>query len=366
MILTFKKAAVLLNDFEVPDSSIFNVTREFIPILRILPTFGWIIGLGLLGIGLCLTRYDQSQLPLGFAAAHALSVLMTYNFGRFRVGLVPLLMLFAAHGVVWIIDGLLQSRSNHRRRPVFCLCASASISAIALLPPIDYDQLPFARADRELRDLVRENIALDAECRELKTKLVHASEDVRLRARLSEVLLKMNRPAESIVQCQHVLRLTPQDAMAHLSLSRALKAAGQTIQAIQSLRESIVCDQELSVAHEELGQLLLSSGQFSGAVAELEQAVRLEPNRSVYQMWLGISYMQTGKLEQAERTLQTAIKVDPEDGLAHYYLGSLYQKLGRNEEAIDQILQAVKIKPQFPQAFQLLLRLRDPNSPLVH
>ncbi|MEX0585340.1 MAG: glycosyltransferase family 39 protein, partial [Pirellulales bacterium] len=88
--LTFAKASVLLNDFEVPDSESYQLSRQFVPILRVLPSFGWIVGCGLLGLALCLRQWRRYGLLLGFVAAYVAPVLLLYNFGRFRIGLMPL------------------------------------------------------------------------------------------------------------------------------------------------------------------------------------------------------------------------------------------------------------------------------------
>lgn len=102
LFLTLRKGAVLFRDFEVPDSASFSDTRKHVSVLWLLPTFGWIMGAGFLGVFVCLRSFRRFLLPLGLAAMLVLSVLLTYNFGRFRIGLVPLWILFAAHGLAWL------------------------------------------------------------------------------------------------------------------------------------------------------------------------------------------------------------------------------------------------------------------------
>ncbi len=102
VVLSVQKLNVLLHDFEVNDSENCRVATRLIPILRFLPTFGWISALGLLGMAVGLRDVRRFALPLLIVAAHVLSVMLTYNFGRFRLGLVPVWCLFAVSGVAWL------------------------------------------------------------------------------------------------------------------------------------------------------------------------------------------------------------------------------------------------------------------------
>src|SRR5262249_1954951 len=97
--LTGKRALLLLNDHEAPDECDYQAWREFIPVLYPLPTFGWIVAFGLLGLGVCAHDWRRYGLAVGLVAMIVLSVLLTYNFGRFRIGMMPLWILFATAGL---------------------------------------------------------------------------------------------------------------------------------------------------------------------------------------------------------------------------------------------------------------------------
>lgn len=123
--LTVEKGAVLLNNYDVPDSQSYVATRHFVPALWVLPGFGLIGGLGLVGIVLCLPDWRRCILPLGFVAAHVLPILIFYNFGRLRIGMMPLWILFAACAGVWIV------RQWHTSRPRALAVALAAIAISA-------------------------------------------------------------------------------------------------------------------------------------------------------------------------------------------------------------------------------------------
>ncbi|MFM9962547.1 MAG: glycosyltransferase family 39 protein [Planctomycetaceae bacterium] len=127
--LTGLKAAILFNDYEAPDGENFTVATRFIPALRWLPTFGWIGGLGVLGACLCVIRWRTDRLVLGMAAVHIFTVVLLYNFGRFRLGLMPLWIILAAVAITWLAGVI---RSPGRRAIVSRLLGVCLVVAIGV------------------------------------------------------------------------------------------------------------------------------------------------------------------------------------------------------------------------------------------
>jgi 4-amino-4-deoxy-L-arabinose transferase-like glycosyltransferase len=133
--LTAKRAANLLNDLDFPDSSDYQTWRQFIPLLYLLPSFGWIVAFGMLGIAICVLDWKRHGLAIGLIAMIVLSVLLTYTFGRFRLGMMPLWILYATAGFfAW----LSWWRSNSGRKRI--LAATATVACLAMtifafLPP---------------------------------------------------------------------------------------------------------------------------------------------------------------------------------------------------------------------------------------
>ena len=124
--LSVKKLNVLLHDFEINDSGNYRVARQLIPILQFLPTFGWISALGLLGMAIGLRDLRRFALPLLIVAAHVFTILLTYNFGRFRLGMVPIWCLFSVAGIAWL------SRLWRMPAPRFRWSAAALTLVVAL------------------------------------------------------------------------------------------------------------------------------------------------------------------------------------------------------------------------------------------
>ncbi|WP_166825692.1 ArnT family glycosyltransferase [Thalassoroseus pseudoceratinae] len=133
--LSIQKLNVLLHDFEVNDSGNYRVAARLIPVLRWLPTFGWISALGLLGMVVSLRDCRRYGLPLLIVAAHVLSVILTYNFGRFRLGLVPIWCLFSVSGVAWLYH-FWRTKSSRNRM------TATMVTLVVLLATLLFFQIP--------------------------------------------------------------------------------------------------------------------------------------------------------------------------------------------------------------------------------
>ena len=114
---TGRKAVLLLNDYEAPDNSDYHVTGRFVPILRRgLPTFGWLAGLGVVGIFLCCREWRRYQLLVGLIAVQALPVIVYYDFGRFRLGMLAVWIPVSMQAFLWLINATQRLLGDWRRQ----------------------------------------------------------------------------------------------------------------------------------------------------------------------------------------------------------------------------------------------------------
>ncbi len=221
------KALILLNDFEVPDNADYRVARQFVPLLALLPTFGWIGALGMLGIAVSCKHWRRFQLPLGIMAAHAVSILILYNFGRFRLGMMPVWILFCACGAGWLISRW-QVRPEHstahhpggyrRLRAVLALCLAGMMTAALYYPhqPLNYE----IHTASTTGHLALDNGDLDLAERQLRqalslrgTELTRAGPTdtrhynlARDHQALALLLLRTDQPMEAVTQLRRARR----------------------------------------------------------------------------------------------------------------------------------------------------------------
>jgi hypothetical protein len=110
-----RKVKVLFQDFEVPDSEDFSVAREQLPFLRVLPTFGWIFGIGLVGL-FGPVRTLRSRSPLIWLLAFlAIEVALTFNLARYRLAMVAIWLIPSGAGAAWLWEAAVHRGSGARR-----------------------------------------------------------------------------------------------------------------------------------------------------------------------------------------------------------------------------------------------------------
>jgi tetratricopeptide (TPR) repeat protein len=251
--LAVRKAMILFADFEVPDSENFAATRADLPLLRALPSFGWIVGAGFLGLALAAAQPRRNLLPLGFAAALIAEIVLTFNLGRYRAALAALWLLLAGRGAAWLWASI--AGSTGRRGPGFAAAAAVVVvSALSFLKPPGLDP---EQRDRELgkfqreaaeKALVRDAIpglrrAAEAAPRNPEPLLALGlalqttgrwPEAARLyrqaaraapnhpepQIRLTYLLLRQNRPGEAFPHASAYARLKPDSGFAFFTLGR--------------------------------------------------------------------------------------------------------------------------------------------------
>lgn len=122
--LQWDKTAAFFNGYEVPNNADFYLHRALLPTLRVgAVSWGLLAALALLGMLLGLPRKRELAVPYLLFGALAASVIALYILGRFRVHVVPLLALFAALAVDWIV------RAVRARRGAALLLAAVPLAA---------------------------------------------------------------------------------------------------------------------------------------------------------------------------------------------------------------------------------------------
>lgn len=85
--------------------------RRFNPLSRFSLPFSLLAGLGLVGAAMAATRRGRESFPLwGFLAVYTVSVVGFFVCSRFRVPVLPVLMVFAAHALVSLVQAAQQAR----------------------------------------------------------------------------------------------------------------------------------------------------------------------------------------------------------------------------------------------------------------
>jgi 4-amino-4-deoxy-L-arabinose transferase-like glycosyltransferase len=108
---TSLKAAMFFNHYEVPDNQSFYFFRAYVaPWLSWpLPSYGLVLPLGLCGMWLA-RRNGAARPLLIFFVTYASSVIAFYNMSRYRMPVVPVLLVFAGFTLVWGFEAVVERR----------------------------------------------------------------------------------------------------------------------------------------------------------------------------------------------------------------------------------------------------------------
>ena len=151
-----------------------------------------------------------------------------------------------------------------------------------------------------------------------------SARDVRLRARLGAVALRLGKPTEAVKAYEGALQLEPRDALLHVQLGEALRDAGR----------------------------------LEDAERELERGLELEPATASYWNALGMLQGTRGELAEAERSFRQALARDTRNAQYAFNLGLALERQGRGPEAQQAFRQALDLDPTFASAKQHLTRVR--------
>ena len=308
-----RKAVLLWNRAEMVDTEDQSTHADWswpLSLLGPVGTFGVIVPLAV--VGLWATWPDRQRLAVVYAlaVAYAASVLAFYVFARYRYPLVPMLLLFAAAGLVQLIR--------------------LSVLRDLRLIPKPYSLIPTVFA-----------VALFCNWPVVSAADMRAVTETNLGAALQND----GRVDEAIAHYRRAIADRPDYAPAYNNLATALRKAGRTDEARSAYGQALKLQPDFAAAHFNLANLLLDEGKTEEAAAHFERASREEPASADVHNNFGIALASAGKPDQAIREFRAATAVDPKSAKAYRNLGDALSSVGRTDEAIRALRSAVALEP---------------------
>lgn len=336
--LTLRRLLLTWGPREISVEKEDELERAASPVLRRLPGgFGALLTLALLGLGFLYLaaappdgsrpRPEVPSLIVCFVATYAASFLPFTVTGRYRVPLLPSLMLLGAYGVV-------QAAVLARRRAWAALAiwaaAAAGVGVLAAANPTDYRPNPvkwhFARGLAWGRAG-----ALDAAAAELR----------------------------------EAVRLNPRLASARLNLGIVMAQAGDLDGALAQVREAAALEPAY-LTQKNLGILLTRKGDPAGAAKAFAEAARLWPTSVEACVDAAGSLCRTGDYAGAARWYEAALRLRPEGTQTRLDLARVQLYAGQPRAAVDQLHRLLATEPDHAEALNMLawLRATHPRSDL--
>jgi 4-amino-4-deoxy-L-arabinose transferase-like glycosyltransferase len=302
---------------------------RFGPVLRWLPFgFGALAPLALLGF-LLASRRSWSLLPLwGFLPVYTASVVAFFVCSRFRVPVLPVLAVFAAHAC-WRLVDLARARARLPLAGSAAFLAGAVFLVESVPAAIDRSdgqglwQLGIAAArrgdDAGAVDLFRASVAASG-----RSSQVHAD--------LGDSLRRLGRLEDAERSLRRAVELAPRNPAALASLFDLLLASGRRTEAREVARAEVEAAPVLAQAWYDLGRLDYDEARAAAQAGTDAQSVRKRDEAALTELEKG--------LELASEPA-TAFR-------CAFAAGKVRLELGDPAAAADAFARALEAQPQRP------------------
>ncbi|MBU0718346.1 MAG: tetratricopeptide repeat protein, partial [Planctomycetes bacterium] len=375
---------------EIPSYEDVYYFRQWSGLLRVLSWkiggFGFPFGVLLImaswGV---VSGWRRIPAPVGLLLVlYPASVVLVHVTGRYRMPAVPVLAIFAAAGLLAVIEAV-----RSRRWPALAVMGGVT-AAVALLSSVpgpfpmegsDYGTImqmglgdyhrqrfgPTNEAATHYREaLHRAPAFLEAhtglahvllEQGRVDEALAHYEEAYRIdpdfagvRQNLVRALVRIGRVEEAAARCQEWVERNPESAEAHRRYAAVLASAQRNGEAIVHFREAIRLGADDAETHHGLGLALHYEGRYAEAVAEYEAAVLLDQDHLGAHYNMAITLAALGRLDDAVRQYRVALRLDPRHFGAWYNLANTLLRRQDYAEAIAAYQAALEIDPRYPAA----------------
>jgi tetratricopeptide (TPR) repeat protein len=278
-----RKFLLLWNRVEVSDTEDLDTYGDYSLLLRtLLPllNFGTVLPLAVLG-GVLAGRSPRLLILYGLAAAYSLSVVVFYVFARYRLPLVPILLIFAGAG----LERLLAPETWRKAWPHLGAALAAAAAAAVLA---NWPLLPERAVSSRAVTLNNIGVALGKRGAEPGEILGYFRDAARLDGLYAQpnknagiVLYRMGRPREALEYFTVAARLDPGDAEVFEDAGICLNDLGSFEEAASRFRRALALDAGRANSHYGLGVVLSRLGRETEAAPHLETARRLNPRLGV-------------------------------------------------------------------------------------
>jgi Tfp pilus assembly protein PilF len=288
-----KKFLLFWSSFEIPLNFDYHFYSRFSWYLRI-PFFNliFIMPFAIVGLLLNLPHVKKYWLLYSIIGLGCLSIIMFFVSGRYRIPLMPFLILMAASGMVSIWNIIRQREKRRYAWPVLLilLFVGGTISTYAFVrqsnPANDYYNLSLAHINNENYEqaIIWARRAIDAD-----------SSYVNAYYNLGIALMRTQQYEEAMDAFQNVIERSPNDAGGHRNM----------------------------------GALYLVAKEYQTGLQHLEKAVQLDPQNINALINLGLAHYYLGHKDKAMNAWQAVLDIDPDNEQAKNNIRALRRSMFR-------------------------------------
>lgn len=260
------------------------------------------------------SRTSIRKLLVWFIITYSLSVILVFVSGRYRLPIVPAIVIFASAGSWCLVDRLRgrdrQANREHKHlAPIFAGLAAAIIVNLPVSSAVD---------------------------------LVNFKAEMHMC--VGSALIQQSKFDEAEAQLRETLRLQPDYPEGHNKLARALELQGKYEEAEELLRKSIEYRPDNPEAYRVLAEVLRKTKRTQEALDAYRRAVEVDPTSPDSHAGLADLLMELGDDASAQPQLEKAVRLNPTSAPLHHHYAELLLRLNRNAEAIDHFKRGMALK----------------------
>ena len=272
-----RKVLLFFNRIEISDNLSYRFfAQNFSWILKLpLPSYGVVAPLGLLGLGLALKRRKGRLLAL-VLVVYSATVILFYVFTRYRIQVVPALLIFSAFAV---FEGIGWVRERRRRPAIVALGVLAGLVAVTHLPLLKerMDNAYYMLGNHFARERrYPEAIAMYEKAAQLGTHPYHYLLALGL-TYLKGWPREMRNPDMAILSLRKAVELEPKMPDGHLYLGAAYLEKDLFKEALFEFRQVLLLDNSNVIARVYMGRLFERVDRPEQALTYYQEALNLDP-----------------------------------------------------------------------------------------
>ena len=345
--------------------------------------FGLIAPLSLLGLGLSFRTRDLPIVVLRlYALCYMASVLIFFPAARYRMPVLPVLIVFAAFGLWRLYLSIRDKQWSHTATLAAPLLGLGILLNLTRAEPMAQDaQLWFDLGEVHLRkgehvlaerysrraleleanyNYARHNLAVayfqqkryEQSEREALATLAENPLRTDTRILLGRIYLDTQKPHLAEPYLQQAIEREPTSSSAHYYYGRLLYSQRKFAEAVPYLRRAAAAQPRDFWLRYQVGRALQQSGRSSEALNEYQLALECE-RRPEALVAIGALHLMARRVQEARSWFDQALQLDAENPEAHINLAYIDLESGHHDLAIDRLRKVIEHSTS-PQAQRLL------------
>jgi len=271
--------------------------------------FGLLLPLSLVGLWYAYKKKKDISLMLLFTIPYALSFIIFFVCARYRLGIIPFLIILTSFAVICIVDDIRKKKWRTRIPGILIFISSLIFfnANIFQLGPsnLGLNNLALAAVEYE-KGNYREAISY------LEKALHYTPNSPEALNLMGSTYKKLSRIEQALFYYQEAIKNDPEHAEAHFNIGNIYAEARQYEEAKKFYLEAIEADPYFARAYNNLGNIYYSTGDFEKALEFYTKAGTLEPHYTSPLYHAALVEMKMGNNARAESLWKKVLEIEPE------------------------------------------------------